>query len=62
MLRNSTDLNSENSGLLDLKEGFVASDLPIHVDVSDWARIPADFRKEIENAFVVLQKGIDKET
>ena len=31
------------------------SDLPISVDVRDWARLPEAFRQEIERAYVVIQ-------
>ena len=32
------------------------SNLPIRVDVVDWARIPASFHREIEQAYVVVQR------
>jgi uncharacterized protein len=41
--------------LEDFREALSESDLPILVDVLDWARIPESFRKEIERGgFVVL--------
>lgn len=55
VLRNSTDLGAEYPGLFDLKDAFVESNLPIHVDVMDWARVPESFREEIEKAYVVVQ-------
>jgi len=48
---------AELSGLADLKDALVESDLPIRVDVVDWARIPESFRREIERAYVVVQEG-----
>lgn len=39
-----------------LREAFVESDLPIRVDVMDWARIPERFREEILQAHVVVQQ------
>jgi len=34
---------------------FSESDLPIPVQIVDWARIPAAFREEIEAGYVVVQ-------
>lgn len=48
------------SALHDLRETFVESDLPIRVDVMDWARIPESFRQEILQAHVVVQSGSRK--
>lgn len=39
----------------ELREAFSESDLPMLVDVHDWARIPDSFRREIEQAHVVIQ-------
>lgn len=57
VLRNLADLKAETRAIHDLKEAFVESDLPIRVDVMDWARIPASFHREIERAHVLLQEG-----
>jgi uncharacterized protein len=38
-----------------LRQALSDSNLPIRVDVLDWARIPTDFRDEIARACVVLQ-------
>jgi uncharacterized protein len=46
--------------LPDLKDALVESNLPIRVDVVDWARIPAAFRREIARAYVVVQGSGDK--
>jgi len=44
--------------LEDFREALSESDLPILVDVLDWARIPESFRKEIERGgFLVLGRG-----
>jgi uncharacterized protein len=43
--------------LFDLREAFVESNLPIRVDVMDWARIPESFHHEIERGYVVVQRG-----
>jgi type I restriction enzyme S subunit len=45
------------SVLADIKEEFENSDLPIKVDVVDWAVTKENFRKIIEKEFVVIQKG-----
>ena len=39
------------SGLIDT---FDESDLPIIVDIHDWARLPDSFREEIESNYYVL--------
>ena len=57
VVRNPSDLNAECAGFFTLKQAFVESNLPIHVDAMDWARIPAAFRKEIEREYVVVQGG-----
>ena len=55
VLRNPARLAQETPGLFDLKEAFVESNLPIRVDVMDWARIPGSFQREIEREHVVVQ-------
>jgi predicted nucleotidyltransferase len=57
VLRNPQNLREETAALYDLKEAFTESNLPIRVDVMDWARIPASFHSEIERAHVVVQEG-----
>ena len=57
VLRNPANPDAETPGLFDLKEAFIESDLPIRVDVMDWARIPESFHREIERAHVVIQVG-----
>lgn len=54
-VRNPADLEEETPAVTDLKEAFIESDLPIRVDALDWARIPDDFRLEIQRAYVVVQ-------
>lgn len=56
VLRNPQNLLEETGALSDLKEAFVESNLPIRVDIMDWARIPASFHREIERAHVVVQE------
>jgi len=40
-----------------LEEAFAESDLPFRVDVVDWQRIDSAFRRQIEEAFEVIQEG-----
>lgn len=57
VLRNPKNLLEETGALYDLKEAFTESNLPIRVDIMDWARIPASFHREIERAHVMVQEG-----
>ena len=56
VLRNPQNLQEESSALDELKEAFTESNLPIRVDIMDWARIPVSFHREIERAHVVVQE------
>ena len=51
----SADPKQETPALWEMKEALVESNLPIRVDVVDWAHIPASFHREIERAYVVVQ-------
>ena len=57
VLRNPQNLLEEADALSDLKEAFTESNLPIRVDIMDWARIPVSFHREIEREHVVVQEG-----
>lgn len=57
VLRNPETPGAEAPGLSDLKAAFIESDLPIRVDIMDWARIPESFHREIERAHVVIQEA-----
>jgi predicted nucleotidyltransferase len=49
-------LKPMDCGVLDqLKGAFSDSDLPILVQVVDWARIPDAFRAEIDSDYIVIQ-------
>lgn len=54
VLRNPVDLTQRQAHLLELKEAIAESDLPILVDVMDWARVPDTFQREMEKKHVVL--------
>jgi uncharacterized protein len=56
-VRNPAAPEQEAAELYKLKEALVESDLPIRVEVVDWARLPAAFRREIERGYVVLREG-----
>ena len=55
VVRNPTQLTQPVEGLLDAKETIIDSDLPIRVDMVDWAVIPEHFHVEIERAYVIVQ-------
>jgi predicted nucleotidyltransferase len=43
------------TNLAALREALIESNVPIRVDLLDWADIPPAFHREIERAYVVLQ-------
>ncbi|HAT48993.1 MAG: nucleotidyltransferase domain-containing protein [Nitrospirae bacterium] len=55
VVRNPENLRVEIPGVAALKEAFAESDLPIQVDVVEWARIPESFHHNIEKKYVVVQ-------
>lgn len=58
VVRNVADPSQPQTRLFELKECFAESNLPILVDILDWARIPESFRKEIERGGTVqVQSG-----
>jgi len=52
--RNRINLADPVPELFAFKDALVESDLPIRVEVVDWARIPEAFRREIEREYVVI--------
>lgn len=54
VVRNTQDLTQASDGILDLQEALIASDIPIQVQVVDWARVPESFRAEILAGYVVV--------
>ncbi|MFZ6748809.1 nucleotidyltransferase domain-containing protein [Undibacterium sp. Ren11W] len=54
VVRNPSDLSQASDGILDLQEALVESDIPILVQVVDWARLPGSFHAEIEIGYVVV--------
>ncbi len=57
VVRNPGDLQRPFPDLGRLREAFSQSDLPILVDVLDWARIPESFRRELIREAVVIVPG-----
>jgi predicted nucleotidyltransferase len=57
VVRNSADPEKETTVLSALRTALSESNLPLRVDIVDWARIPESFRREIEAAYVVVQSG-----
>jgi len=54
VLRNKQDLNRITKTLGRVRQAFIDSDLPIEVDVLDWARLPDTFKKIILENYIVL--------
>lgn len=55
VVRQPADPKQETPQLWEMKDALVESDLPVRVDVVDWAHIPASFHCEIERGYVVVQ-------
>lgn len=53
-VRNPQAPEVETPGLGALRAALQESDLPLQVDLVDWARIPASFRREIAAGYVVV--------
>lgn len=60
VVRNPENPQMELPGVAELKEAFMESDLPIRVDVVEWARVPESFHRNIEARYVVMQEGNGK--
>ncbi len=54
VLRNPANPKAPQRNLTTLAAAFAESNLPILVDIIDWARIPETFRQEIERAHAAL--------
>jgi len=57
VVRNPRQLWQPCDRLVELRSAFLESDLPIRVDVIDWALLPPAFQYEIERGYVVVQEG-----
>ena len=59
-LENSLTLSRPQANLSELREALSESNLPILVDLLDWARIPESFRREIvRGGTVPVQSGLE---
>ena len=56
VLRSPT-LEQLGDGFHNLVEAFQESNIPILIQVHDWARLPESFHREIERDYVVVQEG-----
>ena len=57
VVRNPHNLMILVRNLGEVRDAFSESNLPILVDILDWARIPDSFREEIERVGVVVFSG-----
>ncbi len=55
VVRQPQDLNHPTPELPELREAFIESNLPIQVQVVDWAYIPPSFHREIESNYEVIK-------
>jgi uncharacterized protein len=56
VVRHPAGLHLPQKQLGALREALSESNLPILVDVLDWARLPEDFRREIERHHVIVKE------
>lgn len=54
VVRNPAGLDQPQNQLWALRDALSESNLPMLVDVLDWARLPEDFRREIERQHINL--------
>jgi predicted nucleotidyltransferase len=57
VVRQPEDLSRKQLNLGEVVDAFSESNLPIIVQLVDWARIPADFHAEIAENYVVVQQA-----
>jgi uncharacterized protein len=55
VLRNPASLDRPQKQLPALRAALSESNLPMLVDVMDWARLPESFRREIEREYIVVR-------
>ena len=55
VLRNPANLAAETPELPALQEAVRESDLPMLIDIHDWAHLPAEFHRNIEEDYVQIQ-------
>jgi len=57
VVRQPEDLNRRQLNLGEVADAFSESNLPIIVQLVDWASIPTDFHAEIAENYVVVQQA-----
>lgn len=55
VIRHPSNLDVTQRSIVDLKEALSNSNLPLIVDVHDWARLPASFHENIKKNYVVIK-------
>jgi predicted nucleotidyltransferase len=58
VLRNPVQLGRPQERLYALRDALEESNLPILVEVLDWARLPEEFRREIRRSHVVVRAAL----
>jgi len=58
VLRNPGQLDRAQDRLPALRDALEESNIPILMEVLDWARLPAEFRREIERSHVVVRTAL----
>lgn len=53
-----TDTPLDLARMADVKEAFSESDLPIKVDIVDWASTKENFRRILEKTYIVIQERV----
>jgi uncharacterized protein len=61
VVRNPAGLSQSQKQLYLLRDALSESNLPMLVDVLDWARLPEDFRREIEREHVIVRAAATAE-
>ena len=54
MIRNPGELLTPLHNLAELKQAFIDSNIPILIDVMDWASLPDSYRNQIEQHYYIL--------
>ncbi|OFW80950.1 MAG: hypothetical protein A2887_06575 [Alphaproteobacteria bacterium RIFCSPLOWO2_01_FULL_40_26] len=53
--RNPKDPNKRNEKIFELREALSESNIPLIIDIHDWASLPENFHKNIEKKYLVIQ-------
>ena len=54
VIRNPGELLTPLHNLAELKQAFIDSNIPILIDVMDWASLPDSYRNQIEQHYYIL--------